>query len=292
MVCEVALQGSFTKAAAQLGVSGAAVSKQIKLIEQKLGLVIFHRTTRTVKLTEVGGRLVEALNRSNEELSYLLAQLSEGQERPSGRLRLSAPMAFGEKFLVGPIAEYANLYPEVVVDVDFNDKRVHLIEEGYDLVIRIGALEDSGLIAKKLCDQSLYFCASQEFIEKHGPLLEPNNLRALPFVHYSLASSGFSLSYKSPDGSRGALNVKPAIHANSLAMLMESTLQGLGYAQLPSFAVQGCLEEGKLIRLLPNYRCLPDISIYAIYPDKRFLPLKVRKFIDLLSAHFSSRNKS
>ena len=136
-------------------------------------------------------------------------------------------MVFCEQFLVDPIAEYANLYPKVVVDLDFNDKRVHLIEEGYDLVIRIEALKASGLTAKKLCDQNLYFCASQEFIEKHGPLLESDNLIALPFLDYSSASSGLSLSYKSPDGSQRSHNVKPAIHANSLAMLMESTLQGL-----------------------------------------------------------------
>ena len=139
MMREVALHSSFTKAAAALGVSGAAISKQVKALEQRLGLVLFHRTTRTVSLTEAGKQLVDAINRSDEEISNLLEALSEGQNRPSGRLKINAPMAFGEKFLVGPIAEFALLYPDVVVDVEFDDKRVHLVEEGYDLIIRIGA---------------------------------------------------------------------------------------------------------------------------------------------------------
>ena len=288
VVREVAAQGGFSKAAAKLGVSGAAVSKQVKSIEQNLGLVLFHRTTRTVRLTEAGGRLVEALNRSNEEFSDLLEQLSEGQDRPSGRLRVSAPMAFGEKFLVSPIAEYASLYPEVMVDIEFNDKRVNLIEEDYDLVIRIGSLDDSGLIAKKLCDLSLYLCASPKFIEEHGIPAEPADLRALPFVCYRDSSTGFNLSYKSPNGIQRSLSTKPVIYANSLEMLVESSLRGLGYAQLPSFAIRRHLENGDLIQLLSNYACLPEISMYALYADRRFLPLKVRKLIDLLSTHFQS----
>jgi DNA-binding transcriptional LysR family regulator len=197
-------------------------------------------------------------------------------------------MAFGEKFLVSPIAEYASLYPEVMVDIEFNDKRVNLIEEDYDLVIRIGSLDDSGLIAKKLCDLSLYLCASPKFIEEHGIPAEPADLRALPFVCYRDSSTGFNLSYKSPNGIQRSLSTKPVIYANSLEMLVESSLRGLGYAQLPSFAIRRHLENGDLIQLLSNYACLPEISMYALYADRRFLPLKVRKLIDLLSTHFQS----
>jgi DNA-binding transcriptional LysR family regulator len=151
-VREVARHGSFTNAAKALGVSGPAVSRQVKSLEERLGLVLFHRTTRMVTLTEAGQQLVDTLDRGSDEVSGLIERLAEGQERPFGKLRLNAPMAFGEKFLVGPIAEFASLYPDVTVDVEFDDKRVHLVEEGYDLIIRIGALEDTGLIAKKLCE--------------------------------------------------------------------------------------------------------------------------------------------
>ena len=168
MVREVANQGSFSKAANSLGVSGPAVSKQVKSLEQRLGLVLFHRTTRVVSLTQAGRQLVDTLNRGDDEISSLLDQLSEGQETPSGKLKINVPMAFGERFLIDPIAEYARLYPNVIVDVEFNDKRVHLVEEGFDLVIRIGALEDSGLIAKRLCDFPAKICASPDFVKRFG----------------------------------------------------------------------------------------------------------------------------
>ena len=142
-----------------------SVNKSNPLVEARL--LLFHRTTRTVSLTEAGRQLVDALNRGDDEISGLLDLLSEGQEKPSGKLKINAPMAFGERFLVGPIAEFARLYPEVIVDVEFNDKRVHLVEEGFDLVIRIGTLEDSGL-SKRLCGFPAKICASPDFIKRFG----------------------------------------------------------------------------------------------------------------------------
>ena len=283
MVREVANHGSFSKAASALGISGPAVSKQVKSLEQKLGLLLFHRTTRIVSLTEAGRQLVDALNRGDEEISSLLDELLEGQEKPSGKLKINAPMAFGERFLVGPIAEFARLYPGVIVDVEFNDKRVHLVEEGFDLVIRIGMLEDSGLIAKRLCGFPARLCASPDFIDRFGMPTKPSDLRHIPAVQYANAATGLSLAFKSPDGKEEAVNLTPSIYANSIGMLVESSLKGIGYARAPSFAVSEHIKEGRLIHLLPEYKSLPERSVYAIYPDKRFLPLKVRKFIDLLS---------
>lgn len=291
MVRAVANHGSFSKAAVALGVSGAAVSKQVKSLEQRLGLVIFHRTTRNVSLTEAGKQLVDALNRGNDEISSLMDQLYEGKEKPSGKLKINAPMAFGERFLVSPIAEYARLYPEVTVDVEFNDKRVHLVEEGFDLVIRIGKLEDSGLISKRLCGFPAKICASPDFIDRFGMPTKPLDLRHIPAVHYVNASTGLSLSFKSPGGNEESVQLTPAIYANSIGMLLESVFKGIGYAKAPSFAVNEYIEEGRLINLLPEYEALPERGVYAIYPDKRFLPLKVRKFIDLLSDHLGKMYK-
>ena len=282
MVREVAKHQSFTKAANALGVSSAAVSRQVKSLEQRLGLLLFHRTTRSVALTEAGRDLVDALNRSEGEVSSCLDQLGEGKEKPSGKLKINAPMAFGERFLVAPIAEYARLYTDVILDIKFNDKRVHLIEEGYDLVIRIGALEDSGLVAKRLCDFPSHICASKDFIIQYGKPSSPEDLRKLPFVQYTNNPLGNTLSYKETGGRESSVSLAPAIYTNSLAMLVESTLKGIGFARLPAFAVENHIESGELIRLLCDYECLPERAIYAIYPDKRFLPLKVRKFIDLL----------
>ena len=288
MVREVANHGSFSKAANSLGVSGPAVSKRVKSLEQRLGLVLFHRTTRAVSLTQAGRQLVDALNRGDDEISSLLDQLSEGQETPSGKLKINAPMAFGERFLISPIAEYARLYPDVVVDVEFNDKRVHLVEEGFDLVIRIGALEDSGLIAKRLCDFPAKICASPDFIFRFGMPYQPSDLRRIPAIQYTNAATGLSLAFKSQDGIEETVHLTPRMCANSVEMLVESTLKGIGFVRAPAFAVNEHLKEGRLIHLLPKYQSLPERGVYAIYPDKRFLPLKVRKFIDLLSDYLGN----
>jgi DNA-binding transcriptional LysR family regulator len=287
MMLEVAKYKSFTKAAHTLGVSGAAVSKQVKSLEHRLGLVLFHRTTRTVSLTEAGTQIVEALSRSNDEVSGLLEKLAERQERPSGKLKINAPMAFGESFLVGPIADYACLYPDVIVDVEFNDERVHLVEEGYDLIIRIGTLEDSGLIAKRLCDFPAHLCASPAFLKQHGTPEEPDDLRGIPAVIYTKSSTGPLLELRDPRGIEYTVPLTPAIFTNSIAMLLESAIKGLGFAQLPSVFCHKYIEDGTLKKLLPKFTSMPKRGIYIIYPDRRYLPMKVRSFIDLVEKHLS-----
>ena len=281
----VAENSSFTKAAQQLGVTGPAVSKHIKQLEERLSLTLFHRTTRTVTLTESGKQLFSALEKSNEELSSLIELLSEDRQRPFGKLKINAPMSFGEKFLAKPIAEFGKMYPDITLEVEFDDKRVHLIEEGYDLVIRIGSLESSTLIAKKLCDFSATICASPEFINFYGMPSNPEELQRLPAVIYT--NSDTALEYQSPEGTRGSINSRPAIYANSIEMLIEATLKGIGYVRLPNFFNSKYLKSGSLIPLLPNYKLLPERGIYAIYPDRRYLPLKVRKFIDFLAQQMS-----
>ena len=288
VIREVAKTGSFTVAARNLGVSGAAVSRQVKAVEQRLNLVLFNRTTRVVTLTESGETLVEALNRSGNEVSAIIENLTNGLEHPSGRLKINAPMSFGEKFLVEKITQYAISYPDVTVDITFDDRRVHLVEEGYDLVIRIGALEDSGVIAKKLCDFPVSVCASPDFIRHHGVPKTPEGLRDLPAVIYTNAATGLYIKLRNKYGSEHSVELSPAIYANSIGMLLESTLSGIGFASLPTIFCDVDLQEGKLIRLLNDHTIVPELGVFALYPDRRYLPMKVRKFIDMLSAYLAS----
>lgn len=279
---EVARQGSFIKAARTLGISGPAVSKQIKSLEGRLNLVLLHRTTRAVTLTEAGQRLTEILDRSGSEVDSLLEQLSLGQERPFGRLKMNVPMSFGEMFLHKPIADYAASYPDVVIDVDFDDKRVHLVEEGYDLVVRIGVLEDSGLYARRVGDCPIHLCATPAFAERHGMPESPDDLSVLPAIIYSNNPAGLTLNYRDADGITGTASLRPQFYANSAGMMLEACLRSVGIALLPSFCCEDHLASGELIRLLPGVETPPDLGIYAVYPDRRFLPLKVRAFIDIL----------
>ena len=282
---EVAGQGSFVRASHALGISAAAVSKQIKKLEEQLGFLLFHRTTRSVVLTESGKQLVDCLKRNRDETQHLLAQLSDKHGQPSGRLRINAPMGFGEKFLVSPLTEYAKRYPRVVLDVEFNDHKIHPIDDGFDVIIRIGRLVDSELIAKKLADFSIYLCASLSCLGQFGKITTAENLSRLPAVVYSYALQ--QISYTAPDGKNGTVNLKPAIFANSLGMMLNATLEGVGFARLPAFACDQEIKDGRLVRLLPAYSIAPGVGLYALYPKREYLPMKVRTFVDLISNHFS-----
>jgi DNA-binding transcriptional LysR family regulator len=281
---KVARNKSFTKAASELGVSGAAVSKQIKILEDRLQLVLFNRTTRVVTLTEAGEQLFETLNRSEEEVSSVLRKIVDGIERPTGRLKINAPMAFGERFLVDVIIDYAKKYPEVILDIDFDDKKINIIEEGYDLVIRIGKLDDSRLIAKRLCDFSATVCASPSYIEKYGYPSIPENLKNIPAIIYKNTTSALTLNYSHKKTKKeGTVKLTPAIYTNTVEVLLNSTLKGIGFCRIPDVFCDQFIKEGKLVKLLPDYSFVPERGIYAIYPDRRYLPMKVRLFIDDLS---------
>jgi len=281
-------RGSFVGAADELGISGAAVSKQIKSLEQRLNLVLFYRTTRSVVPTEAAERLADLLARGHDELGSLLDELGDAQSRPSGRLRVNVPMSFGELFLRRPIAVYARQYPDVIVDVDFDDRRVHLVEDGYDLVVRIGVLEDSELIARRVGDCPLYMCAAPRLLEDHGLPTGPADVSALPAVIYSLASAASSWSCRDAAGVQTTVALRPTLYANSAGMMLDACIEGVGVAILPHFSCADALASGRLVRLLPAFETIPDLGIYVVYPDKRFVPLKVRSFIDVIAAELAS----
>lgn len=275
-------EGSFTKAAQKLDMSGAAVGKHVQTLEKKMGLRLFHRTTRTVTATDSALKINAAVNQSEEHLNEVLEELADEQSTPTGRLKINVPMSYGELFLAKPMARFAATYPDVIVDVDFDDKRVHLIEEGYDLVIRIGTLEDSGLIAKRISDFPLLMCASPMLIDKLGAPSGPADLSGWPFICYSNSANPALWSYRDPDGVISSVTLHPALYANSASMMKEACVAGVGSAVLPKFCCEKEIAKGDLIEILPEYETAPERGVYVIYPDKKFLPLKVRKFIDIL----------
>lgn len=284
IVHKVLQHGSFTKAAEALDISPAAVSQQVKKLEDELKLLLFHRTTRSVTPTEIGARLGAALDQSRTLLDGVLQDFADAQDVPSGRLRLNVPMSFGEMFLRRPIAAYAKQYPNVVVDVDFDDRRVNLIEDGYDLVVRIGALQDSGLVVRKVGDCPILLCASPEFLARHGTPHKPHDISALPSVIYANAPDGAAWSCRSTAGRITHVPLKPAFYANSAGMMLDACLAGIGLALLPAFSCTAELAAGRLVQVLPDHATDPERGIYAVYPDRRYLPMKTRAFIDLLNA--------
>ncbi|MGC6411210.1 MAG: LysR family transcriptional regulator [Candidatus Puniceispirillaceae bacterium] len=278
--------GSFTKAAQMLDMSGAAVGKHIQTLEKKLNMRLFHRTTRTLTPTEAALTLYDAVMQSSEYLNETLESLSDQQSAPTGRLRINVPMSYGELFLAAPIAAFAARYPDVIVDADFDDKRVHLIEEGYDLVVRIGALEDSGLIAKRISSFPILMCAAPDFLAQKGHPKNPEDITSWPMVCYSNAPNPALWSFSDKAGRSHSLNLPATLYANSASMMKEACLAGVGVALLPQFCCEKEIKTGQLIHILPDYKVMPERGVYVIYPDKNFIPLKVRMFIDMLQEHY------
>lgn len=278
----VVKHSSFSGAARELGMTGPAVSKQVQSLERKLGVKLLNRTTRHVSATEEGATYYDKARQALEDLNEAEQQILELKTVPTGRLKINAPMSFGTKFLTKPIAKYACQYPEVEVEVDFGDHWVDVIGEGYDIVVRIGALADSNLIARQIAPCPIILCASPILIEKFGIPNSVEQLSTLPGVVYNRHSPKEDWQYQDSKGDIGAQPLNRTMAANTAEMQLEACKSGLGVALLPVFTAHEFLDNGELIRLFPQYRTFPERGIYAMYPPNRYLSARSRLFIDSL----------
>ena len=284
----VVREGSFSGAARALGISGAAVSKQVRKLEEDLKTTLFQRTTRRVNPTEAALRLAEALGQGEEVVKTLLEDLAEQRMAPSGRLRVNAPRSFGELFLRPALADYAIRCPEVLLEVELDDRRVNLVQEGFDLAIRIGELEDSTLIARKMGATPLMLCASPGLLKEHGAPAVPGDISGLPAVIYSHLSDRDNWNFLNPAGKRGAVPLKPRLYANTASMMLEACRRGVGVALLPSFCCFEDVARGDLVQLFADHKSFPELGVHVVFPDRRHLPLKTRAFIDAMEEFFRS----
>ena len=280
---QVAQLQSFAAAGRELGMSGPAVSKQIQALENRLGVRLLNRTTRSVTLTEEGAVYLDRAGKALEDLQEAERRIQELKDCPTGKLKINAPMSFGNQYLVGPVAEFAKRYPEVKLEVDFDDRWVDVIAEGYDVVVRIGVLEDSSLIARKLASCPIILCASPGFEAQYGLPDQPAQLPDFPAIIYSQHGQTEEWRYQDSNGSRGSVRLNRNFAGNSAEMQLEACLQGLGLALLPIFVAGEHLESGGLLRVLPQFDTYPERGIYALFPQNRHLATRVRLFVDWLT---------
>jgi len=280
---QVARLQSFVAAGRELGMSGPAVSKQIKALEDSLDVRLLNRTTRSVTLTDEGALYLDRAAKALEDLQEAERQIQELKDCPTGKLKINAPMSFGNQYLVGPIAQFAKRYPEVKVEADFDDRWVDVIAEGYDVVVRVGVLDDSSLIARKLASCPIILCASPAYKKQYGLPNEPSQLPEFPAIIYSQHGQSEEWRYQTSDGNRGSVRLNRNFAGNSAEMQLEACLQGLGIALLPVFIASEHLDSGDLIRVLPAFETYPQRGIYALFPQKRYLATRVRLFVDWLS---------
>lgn len=279
--------GSFVKAADALAMSKAAVSRYVVDMETRLGVRLLHRTTRRLSLTDEGQVFYA---RSKE----LLGQLQEAEDEvtarsdaASGLLRINAPFTFGILHLAPLWGVFKAEHPKVTLDVTLADRLVDLVEEGYDVAIRIATLESSTLVSKRLATTRMVLCASPAYLAQHGTPVHPAELAQHAVISYSYWSTKDEWHF---DGPNGPVSVKtrPCIHTNSGDTCRAAALAHQGVILQPSFLVGKDLSEGTLVELMPAYRSMA-LGIYAVYPTRKHVSAKVRALIDFLTLHFAGR---
>lgn len=277
----------FSAAARKVGRSKALLSKYVRELEDDLGALLLNRTTRQFSLTEAGHTYFRTASDILKEIDNLADLVREGSKDLKGRIRVSAPRTFADAAIGRSLIEFAAAHPDVTLEIISDDRFVDLVEEGYDVAIRITRLEDSGLIARKLASFSLIACASPEFLEKHGPITHPSQLADVPCVVDTNGRFLNNWRFENPDGSAFTVTVKGRLEVNSPLTAMRAAEAGLGVAILPDFIFKERQPVGTLVPILEDYLST-DRGIYAIYPHRRYLPAKVRAFVDFLTHWFKT----
>jgi DNA-binding transcriptional LysR family regulator len=281
---KVVAKQSFSGAARELRLSQAAVSKHVRALEDWLGARLLDRTTRRLNVTEIGALVYQRCERILDEIDEVRQSTSALQTVPRGVLHLAAPVSFGITQLGPALADYLVRYPEVVVDVTLDDRFIDVVEEGFDLALRVGALKNSSLIARRLAPVRFVLCASPGYVKQHGAPRRPDDLTNHRCLFYSLRAIPGEWCFVGPEG-EVALRISGRFRSNSGNMLYAAMLAGAGIGLAPTFIVGRDLAEGRLIVLMPEYQPV-ESELSAIYPPGKSPSAKVRTLIDFLAARF------
>jgi DNA-binding transcriptional LysR family regulator len=275
---------SFTAAATQLGMSRSAVSKTIAALEDRLGARLLHRTTRRLAQTEVGQAFYERCARIVAEAEEAELAVSHLQTTPRGTLRISAPVSFGILHLAPALPDFLKRYRELRVDIGLADRMVDLIEEGYDVALRIGALPDSSLVARLIGDNHMVLCAAPAYWQRRSRPVEPRDLTQHDCLTYAYQHNPNEWPFVGPDG-RFTVRVGGPLGSNNGDLSLDAALAGVGVVLLPCFLCGAHLASGRLEPALSNWMP-PPTGIHAVYPHGRHLSAKVRAFVDFLVERF------
>ncbi|MEP1934038.1 MAG: LysR family transcriptional regulator [Roseibium sp.] len=285
---QVVDSNGFSAAARDMGRSKALVSKYVGELEDELGARLLNRTTRQVSLTEVGESYYKEATDILQRIDDLQASVQSSHQEVRGRLRVSAPRSAGDSMLNRAMMEFLVRYPEVNLDLRLEDRFVDLVEEGFDLAVRVSQLEDSSLIARKIAPFRTVVCASPKTIDTFGAPNTPADLSSRPCIIDTNYRFKQNWAFEN-NGERISVPVKGQLEVNSAAASREAALNNLGFLRTPLFFVSKDIEDGKLTVLLERYE-EPMRGIYAVYPHKRHLTGKVRAFVDFLVAWYAGVN--
>ena len=274
-------QGSFTLAAKHMDVSTSHISRQISQLEQRLGTELIKRTTRTIHLTDAGRQYVTKLKAIRQELLDANALLQGDQQSPIGHIRITGAGEFVARTVAPLLAEFIKRYPQVSIEMDFSNRNVNLIEEGFDLATRFGRMQDSNLIARPLTQRAMTLVASPEYLASYDAPTHPKQLKD----HNCLIAIGNRWRFKI-DNKIEEVKVQGNWRSNHGDALMHACLAGLGIAHLAQDLVADYLQSGKLCSLLNEYQ-VTDNATWLVYPRKDLMPHRIRLLIEFLTEHFS-----
>jgi DNA-binding transcriptional LysR family regulator len=278
-------EGSLAAAARRFGLSAAMAGKHVSAIEAELQTRLLQRTTRRLNLTDAGQTYYERCKRILEAYDEANREAADAQGTARGLLRVAAPVSFGAMHLGEVVARYVDAHPQVNVEVVLGDRYVDLIDAGVDVAVRIGRMQDPGLVTRRLAPCRMVLCASPAYLARHGTPRRPADLRHAQRLAFSEAVSAGDWTLHDARNRAHVIDGPCRVAANDMQMLLAAALAGAGIAYGPSFVFGESLRRGELVTLLPSYRSA-DLAIHAVYPGARRIPLKVRRFVDFLADSF------
>lgn len=270
----VVREGSFTRAARVLGITKQTVSERVAKLEERLGVRLLERTTRQLRLTDVGGRYYERVATIASQIDEANREAQDEQLEPSGRLRVSAPMLFGRRYLMPVVTDYLSRYPKTRVELVLADRRVSLVEEGFDLAIRVGPLDDSSLASRKLGEAHVHCVASPRFLAR-APAPTPAELSRVRTIG--------TRPVETWRVGRAAVKVEPVLVVNDLELCCEAAVAGLGVAQVPAIVCRTAVAEGRLRVLFADAPAYVQ-PVHALFPSRQHLSTKVRRFLEAMAS--------
>ena len=284
---EIINAGSTKQAAAQMGLAPSAVSRRLKELELRLGTSLIQRTTRKMQMTEIGRTyylrcldILEALECANEEVR-------DTETAIRGRMKIAVPISYGVSELAPAIYDFMHLHPNLEITLNVDDSRIDLVQGGYDVGIRIGELEDSSLIARRIKRVNSLVCASPAFLREFGPIETLEQLKEAPALCYSNLERPEEWLFHDQQNLRSKVTVKPRLTATNGDVLREAALAGLGVVCEPEFILRQSVESGELVPLLTQLKW-QGMGIYVVYPKTTQVPRRTRLFIDFLTARLTT----
>lgn len=280
--------GSFSKAAERLGLAKSVVSRRVSNLEADLGVQLLQRTTRTQSLTGPGREFHQRSVRILADLDEAEQSIVDASAALRGRLRVAAPLSFGLQHLSPALSEFLHSHTGIELDLDLNDREVNLVEEGFDMAVRIGELQDSTLLARRLGTARFVTCASPEYLARYGTPRHPAELEHHLGLHYGNTTLKQAWQFHAGGGAPIVAIPSIRMRANNGDVLSAAAVAGLGIINTPSFIVAGHINAGRLRTILTDYH-RPSTGIHAVYPPGRLIPRRIRVFSEFLAQRFGDR---